>query len=69
MTLSPMPKLCRINDRSTKALIRHIMGLYAAQPGARLWRRTLSENLSSGLPPSEIIRNGFVALQKFRAAA
>lgn len=57
------------NDRSTKALIRHIMGLYAAQPGARLWRRTLSENLSSGLPPSEIIRNGFSALQKFRAAA
>jgi tRNA-dihydrouridine synthase A len=30
-------------DRTTKALIRHVMGLYAGQAGARLWRRTLSE--------------------------
>ncbi len=55
-------------DRSTKALIRHIMGLYAGQSGARLWRRTLSENMSTGMP-SEIIRSGFDALQKFRTAA
>lgn len=56
-------------DRTTKALIRHIMGLYAGQPGARLWRRTLSENLSSGMLPSQIIHSGFEALQKFRTAA
>ncbi len=42
-------------DRSAKAIIRHIMGLYANLPGARLWRRTLSENVSKGLKPSEII--------------
>lgn len=30
--------------RSTKALIRHIMGLYHGQAGARVWRRSLSES-------------------------
>ena len=42
-------------DRSTKALIRHIMGIYAGQPGARLWRRTLSEGIASGDTPALII--------------
>ena len=56
-------------DRSTKAIIRHIMGLYMGQAGARLWRRTLSESLAAQMRPSDIIRNGFDALQKFRAAA
>ena len=56
-------------DRSTKAIIRHIMGLYMGQPGARLWRRTLSESLAAQMRPSDIIRSGFDALQKFRAAA
>ena len=54
-------------DRSAKALIRHIMGIYAGQPGARLWRRTLSEGLSGGgLMPSEIISQ---ALEVMRARA
>ncbi len=56
-------------DRSTKAIIRHIMGLYMGQPGARLWRRTLSENLAAQMRPSDVIRSGLDALQKFRAAA
>lgn len=43
------------HDRSVKALVRHIMGLYAGEPGARLWRRTLSESSAKGLLPSEII--------------
>ncbi|PHR92183.1 MAG: tRNA dihydrouridine(20/20a) synthase DusA [Robiginitomaculum sp.] len=30
-------------DRSIKALIRHIMGLYHGELGARIWRRALSE--------------------------
>jgi len=42
-------------DRSTKAIIRHIMGLYTGLPGARLWRRTLSENNAKGLKPSDVI--------------
>ncbi len=56
-------------DRSTKALIRHIMGLYTARPGARLWRRTLSEGLSSGAKPSEIIQGAALAMIRLKAAA
>ena len=56
-------------DRSTKALIRHIMGLYAGRPGARLWRRTLSEGLSSGAKPADIIRMGAKAMSQFQLAA
>lgn len=42
-------------DRSVKAVLRHIMGLYAGEPGARLWRRTLSESMAKGLAPSECL--------------
>ena len=57
------------DDRSTKALIRHIMGLFMGQDGARLWRRTLSEGLSAGKMPSEIIEAALMAYSDFRAAA
>ena len=60
---------CQDQDRSTKALIRHIMGLYMGKPGARLWRRTLSEGLGAGLKPSEIIEKAASALGEFRRAA
>ena len=60
---------CQDHDRSTKAIIRHIMGLYMGQPGARLWRRTLSEGLSAGHKPSAIIELAANALRDFRRAA
>jgi len=56
-------------DRSTKALIRHIMGLYAGQPGARLWRRTLSEGMGSGANPADVIRMGADAMAQLQRAA
>jgi len=56
-------------DRTTKALIRHIMGLFAGQVGARLWRRSLSEGLISKAPPSDIIAMAYGALQDARNAA
>ena len=56
-------------DRSTKALVRHIMGLYMGKLGARLWRRTLSEGLGEGLKPSEIIRGASTAMTSFKKAA
>jgi len=56
-------------DRSTKALIRHVMGLFAGQAGARLWRRTLSEGLGQKLTPSKILRSGIAEMQRFRNAA
>ena len=57
------------SDRSTKALIRHVMGLFAGQPGARVWRRTLSEGLGRKAPPSEILRTGVNAMQALKRAA
>ncbi|MEP4052444.1 MAG: tRNA dihydrouridine(20/20a) synthase DusA [Litorimonas sp.] len=56
-------------DRSTKALIRHVMGLFAGEPGARLWRRTLSEGLGKKLAPSVILRDGLEAMQALKQAA
>lgn len=56
-------------ERTPKALIRHIMGLFAKQPGARLWRRSLSEGLSSGALPSEIITSAHQAMHRAREAA
>jgi tRNA-dihydrouridine synthase A len=60
---------CQDADRSTKALIRHIMGLYAGQAGARLWRRSLSEGLSAKLAPSDIIASALARINAFKAAA
>lgn len=57
------------SDRSTKAIIRHIMGLYAGRPGARLWRRSLNENAAKGLMPSEVIRAGLTDITSFLKAA
>jgi len=58
-------------DRSAKALLRHVMGLYSGQVGARLWRRTLSEGAASGLRPSEVLSQAHQAIQEAsnRAAA
>ena len=56
-------------ERSPKAIIRHIMGLFAKQPGARLWRRSLSEGLSSGALPSDIIGNAYQIMHRARDAA
>jgi len=55
-------------DRSAKALIRHIMGLFAGQPGARLWRRTLSEGLGAKLSPSDVLRGGIDVMRREQAA-
>ena len=56
-------------DRSTKALIRHVMGLFAGEPGARLWRRTLSEGLGRKEKPSEILQTGLNAMLALQRAA
>jgi len=62
-------KICQETDRSTKAIIRHIMGLYAGQAGARLWRRSLSEGLTAKLAPSDIIQSALAQITAFKAAA
>lgn len=57
------------DDRSVKALTRHIMGLFSGQPGARLWRRTLSESASAGLPPSQCLDAALSAMAQMRGVA
>jgi len=57
------------HDRTTKALIRHVMGLFAGQPGARLWRRSLSEGLISKAPPSDILAAAYDTMKIARIAA
>ena len=55
-------------DRSAKALIRHMMGLFAGEPGARSWRRRLSEGLAAKDRPSDILRAGLERMTAARAA-
>lgn len=55
-------------DPSAKALIRHMMGLFAGQPGARTWRRTLSEGLGAKLRPSEALSGGMAVMSRGEAA-
>ena len=64
-------KAIEFKDRTAKALLRHVMGLYSGQVGARLWRRTLSEGAASGLSPSEVLSRAHQAIQEAadRAAA
>ncbi len=57
------------DDRTAKAMIRHIMGLYAGMPGARLWRRTLSETIAKGVKPSETIMAGLLTRREFQGVA
>ncbi len=56
-------------DRSTKALIRHVMGLFSGQPGARIWRRTLSESLARKDSPSEILTQGLSVMSSLALAS
>ena len=44
------------------------MGLYAGRPGARLWRRTLSENMSKA-KPADVIRMAAEAMAQIQVAA
>jgi tRNA-dihydrouridine synthase A len=51
------------DDRTAKALLRHIMGLFSGQAGARIWRRSLSEGAASGAKPSEVVSKAMEARQ------
>ncbi|MGB3455636.1 MAG: tRNA dihydrouridine(20/20a) synthase DusA [Litorimonas sp.] len=55
-------------DRTAKALIRHMMGLFAGQPGARSWRRSLSEGLAAKAQPSAILGDGLAVMARGQAA-
>ncbi len=50
-------QMCEASNQPCKALLRHVMGLYAAQPGARQWRRVLSEQMAMGRTPSQALQS------------
>lgn len=60
---------CEDDTPSVKALTRHIMGLFAGQAGARIWRRSLSENTAKKLKPSLVIQEAAATMRAFGAAA
>lgn len=45
------------------ALTRHLMGLYAAQPGGRIWRRWLSEQAPRAKADARFLSNLLTAMQ------
>lgn len=51
-------------DRTAKVLLRHIMGLYSGQVGARVWRRTLSEKAVSDALPSMVVKMALQAREE-----
>ena len=57
------------DDPTVKALTRHIMGIYHGQAGARIWRRSLSENAAMGLPTCKVIENALAQRRKQVIAA
>lgn len=56
-------------DRTTKALIRHVMGVFTGQPGAKIWRRALSDGTTAKLSPADVLRLGRDTLLDFQQAA
>ena len=48
-----------------KHIARHILGLYQAVPGARLWRRTLSQNAYLPTADESVIARALTAVEAF----
>ena len=44
------------------AIARHMLGLFAGQPGARAWRRYLSENVHRDGAGAEVLENALAAM-------
>ena len=58
---------CERDGLQHRALLRHMLGLYAGQPGARGWRRHLSTMASQGRP-AEVLASGLAMMTDRRAA-
>lgn len=49
-------------------ITRHMMGLFAGRPGARIWRRMLSENASTPGADRQVLLDALDAMQTLAAA-
>ena len=50
------------------AVTRHMLGMFAGRPGARHWRRAISENAHAEGAGPEVVINALAALDRQRAA-
>jgi tRNA-dihydrouridine synthase A len=50
-----------------KYITRHMLGLFQGQPGARAWRRYLSEHAHLDDSEADILRHALIALQQTAA--
>ena len=49
-------------------ITRHMMGLFAGRPGARIWRRLLSEQASAPSADRQVLLDALDAMQTLAAA-
>jgi len=49
-------------------ITRHMMGLFAGRPGARIWRRLLSEQASTPSADRQVLLDALDAMQTLAAA-
>jgi len=52
---------------SLHAMTRHMLGLFTGQPGARQWRRILSENAVKKGAGLEVLHAALAAVEKIEA--
>ncbi|TVQ29092.1 MAG: tRNA dihydrouridine(20/20a) synthase DusA [Geminicoccaceae bacterium] len=50
------------------AILRHTLGLFNGRPGARLWRRTLSDEMRSPLAAGDLVRRAAAPVLERQAA-
>jgi len=51
------------------SMTRHILGLYAGRPGARRWRRRLSEGSAGAAGNAELVRRAIQEIASRGAAS
>ncbi len=51
------------NKVKLSSMTRHILGLFMGQKGARIWRRTLSENSHKPQASAELVREALLAME------
>jgi tRNA-dihydrouridine synthase A len=67
--LIPYVEAQRAQGVPVSAITRHILGLYQAVPGARLWRRTLSEKVHRPGTGPEVLREALAWVEWGHATA
>jgi len=62
LRMLPYVDAARAEGVPLNSITRHMLGLFAGQPGARAWRRYLSENVHRDGAGAEILENALAAM-------